>query len=57
VTSLTKTFDLFLRARSGEAAMAVAYHPGSMRTGLREGVWGREGMVEPVVAVERIVRL
>jgi NAD(P)-dependent dehydrogenase (short-subunit alcohol dehydrogenase family) len=60
VTSLTKTFDLFLRMRSGGAAMAVAYHPGTVRTALSREFWERGGErkgSEPEEAVERMMRV
>ncbi|CAN8100167.1 unnamed protein product [Discula destructiva] len=40
VNSLTKSFDLQLRARSGDRAMAIAYHPGTVRTDLSREFWG-----------------
>ncbi|KAI0877891.1 short-chain dehydrogenase/reductase-like protein [Hypoxylon argillaceum] len=40
VNSLTKGFDLHLAARSGANAVAVAYHPGTVRTGLSRAYWG-----------------
>ncbi|KAI0487494.1 short-chain dehydrogenase/reductase-like protein [Xylaria cf. heliscus] len=41
VNSLTKSFDVHLRARCGAKAMAVAYHPGTVKTGLSKEFWGR----------------
>ncbi|KAF6835888.1 oxidoreductase [Colletotrichum plurivorum] len=58
VNSLAKSLDLWLAARSGERAMAVAYHPGTVRTGLSEAFWDTvpEGkLFEPDYAVERMV--
>lgn len=40
VNSLTRSFDLALRTRSGDKAMAVAYHPGTVRTDLSRAFWG-----------------
>ncbi|OLN96535.1 hypothetical protein CCHL11_00637 [Colletotrichum chlorophyti] len=39
VTSLAKSLDLWLRPRSGERALAVAYHPGTVKTLFSEGFW------------------
>ncbi|KAF4811913.1 NADPH-dependent aldehyde reductase-like protein [Colletotrichum siamense] len=57
VTSLAKSLDLWLGARSGEKAMAVAYHPGTVKTGLSKAFWDGvpEGkLFEPEYAVERM---
>lgn len=40
VISLTKTFDLHLQTRSGERAMAIALHPGTVKTGFSKEFWG-----------------
>lgn len=55
VNSVVKTFDLWLKNRCGEKAMAFAYHPGTMRTGLSEEFWGgvKEGkLFSPEQATE-----
>lgn len=39
VNSLTKSFDHQLRSRSGDKAMAVSYHPGTMKTDLSRDYW------------------
>ncbi|KAK1731600.1 hypothetical protein CaCOL14_003562 [Colletotrichum acutatum] len=60
VTSLAKSLDLWLSARSGERAMAVAYHPGTVKTGLSQGFWDTvpEGkLFEPEYAVERMCKV
>ncbi|KXH66645.1 oxidoreductase [Colletotrichum salicis] len=60
VTSLAKSLDLWLAARSGERAMAVAYHPGTVKTGLSKGFWDTvpEGkLFEPEYAVERMCKV
>ncbi|CAG9995859.1 unnamed protein product [Clonostachys byssicola] len=57
VMSLTKTFDNFLQARSGERAVAVAYHPGTVRTDFSREYWGgvEEGkLFSPEYAAERM---
>ena len=41
MNQLTKTFDNLLEACStGENAMSVALHPGTVKTGLSEKFWG-----------------
>lgn len=39
VISLSKSLDRYLEARSGNKAVAVGYHPGTVKTGLSEGFW------------------
>lgn len=58
VISLTKSIDLQLRARSGPAALAVAYHPGTVRTDLSKEFWAGvpEGkLFSPEYAAERLL--
>lgn len=58
VTSISKTLDNYLLARSGDKAAAVAYHPGTVKTGLSEGFWDsvEEGkLFSPEYAAERLV--
>ncbi|KYK59793.1 hypothetical protein DCS_00927 [Drechmeria coniospora] len=60
VISLAKSLDHFLAARSGDKALAVAYHPGTVRTDLSRPFWSStaEGkLFEPVDAVDRLVRV
>ncbi|KAI0904318.1 short-chain dehydrogenase/reductase-like protein [Ustulina deusta] len=40
VNSITKSFDLHLRTRSAHNAAAIAYHPGTVKTGLSREFWG-----------------
>jgi NAD(P)-dependent dehydrogenase (short-subunit alcohol dehydrogenase family) len=40
VNQVVKTFDNHLRTASAENAMAVALHPGTVRTGLSKEFWG-----------------
>jgi NAD(P)-dependent dehydrogenase (short-subunit alcohol dehydrogenase family) len=57
VNSLTKSFDLFLKTRSAERAMAIAYHPGTVKTGLSQEFWGsvKEGkLFDPELAVKNM---
>ena len=39
VNSLTKSFDHQLVTRSGDKAVAVSYHPGTMKTDLSRNYW------------------
>ncbi|KAI1466598.1 NAD(P)-binding protein [Daldinia caldariorum] len=60
VNSLTRTFDHHLRARSGDAAAAIAYHPGTVRTGLSREFWDRVPagqLFDPQHAVERMLEV
>ncbi|KAI0138011.1 NAD(P)-binding protein [Hypoxylon sp. NC0597] len=60
VNSLTKTFDLHLKARSARNAMAMAYHPGTVRTGLSREYWGRvreDKLFSPEYAAKRIMEV
>lgn len=58
VNSVTKGEDIWLEARSGEKAMAMSYHPGTVRTGLSESFWDsvKQGQLfSPEFAVEKMV--
>lgn len=58
LNSLTRTFDLQLLARAGDRAMALAYHPGTVRTDLSRDFWATvpDGkLFTPEYAVERMV--
>ncbi|VUC33202.1 unnamed protein product [Clonostachys rosea] len=57
VIGLTKTFDNFLQARSGDKAVAVAYHPGTVRTDFSREYWDgvEDGkLFSPEYAAERM---
>lgn len=58
VTSITKSLDLYLKGKCGEKAMAMAYHPGTVKTGLSKEFWGsvkKEKLFSPEYAVEKMV--
>jgi NAD(P)-dependent dehydrogenase (short-subunit alcohol dehydrogenase family) len=58
VNSLTKTFDLWLRNVAREKAMAVALHPGTVKTGLSKDFWAgvkKEKLFTPEFAAEKLV--
>jgi NAD(P)-dependent dehydrogenase (short-subunit alcohol dehydrogenase family) len=60
VNSLTKSFDLQLAVRSGDKAMAMAYHPGTVRTDLSRDFWEsvpKEQLFEPGFAAEKMVEV
>ncbi|KAI1654681.1 NAD(P)-binding protein [Daldinia decipiens] len=60
VNSLTKTFDNHLRVRCADAAGAIAYHPGTVRTDLSREYWDRvlaEQLFTPEYAVERMLEV
>ncbi|KAI9675837.1 MAG: hypothetical protein M1829_003263 [Trizodia sp. TS-e1964] len=56
VNAATKAFDIYLRNSAGENAMAVALHPGTVKTELSREFWGSAGkMLEPEEAAARLV--
>ncbi|EEY15650.1 oxidoreductase [Verticillium alfalfae VaMs.102] len=58
VSSLVKSFDNYLKTRSGDNAVAVAFHPGTVKTDLSRDFWDGvpEGrLLEPDYAAERLV--
>ncbi|KAI1734836.1 short-chain dehydrogenase/reductase-like protein [Xylaria scruposa] len=60
VNSITKSFDLHLRARSAEKAMAIAYHPGTVKTEFSREFWGNvaEGkLFSPEFAVQKMLEV
>lgn len=60
VYSITKTLDLYLKTRSGDNAVAIAYHPGTVKTGLSKEFWGnvKEGKLFSVEdAVDKMLKV
>lgn len=58
VSSISKSFDNFLLAGSGDNAISVAYHPGTVKTGLSKGFWdsvAKDKLFSPEYAAERMV--
>lgn len=60
VSSIGKSFDNYLKARTGDKAIAVSYHPGTVKTDLSKGFWesqekGKGGLFEVDEAVEKMV--
>lgn len=57
VFQLAKTFDLHLRAKSGERAIAVALHPGTVHTDFTNEYWGTREMLEPADAADKLLEI
>ncbi|KAI1352633.1 short-chain dehydrogenase/reductase-like protein [Xylaria sp. FL0043] len=60
VNSITKSFDLHLQTRSADNAVAVAYHPGTVKTGLSKEFWGsvvEEKLFSPAFAVRKMLEV
>jgi NAD(P)-dependent dehydrogenase (short-subunit alcohol dehydrogenase family) len=57
VFQLAKTFDLYLRTKSAQRAMAVALHPGTVRTDFTKEFWSGREMLDPVDSAERLLRV
>lgn len=60
VHSLTKTLDNQIWGRSGQKAMAVGYHPGTVKTELSKEFWRnvpRGQLQEPSVAVDSMAKV
>ncbi|KFY04311.1 hypothetical protein V491_09392 [Pseudogymnoascus sp. VKM F-3775] len=58
VTSLAKSFDLYLQGVSGENAISIAQHPGSVKTELSKDYWDRveeDKLFSPELAAEKLV--
>ncbi len=57
MNQLAKSLDIYLKNRVGEKAMAVALHPGTVKTGLSEAFWAstpEEKLFSPEFAAERL---
>ncbi|KAJ5383158.1 hypothetical protein N7517_001069 [Penicillium concentricum] len=57
VFQLAKTFDLHLRAKSGQRAISVALHPGTVHTDFTKDYWGSREMLEPTQAAEKLLEV
>ncbi|KAM5346870.1 hypothetical protein ACJ41O_009875 [Fusarium nematophilum] len=58
VISLAKSYDNFLRGRSGDKAISIAYHPGTVKTDLSRDFWesvDEKKLFSPEYAAERLV--
>ena len=56
VFQLAKTFDLYLRTRSRERALAVAMHPGTVQTDFTKDFWSGREMLQPLDSADRLLR-
>ncbi|KAL7273680.1 hypothetical protein RUND412_003452 [Rhizina undulata] len=60
LNSITKTFDLHLQRVSGDKAMCVALHPGTMKTNLSREFWNStkpEKLFSPASAAQRMLEV
>lgn len=58
VSSISKSLDNYLKARSGDNAVAIGYHPGTVKTDLSKGFWesvGEDKLFSPEHAAESMV--
>jgi NAD(P)-dependent dehydrogenase (short-subunit alcohol dehydrogenase family) len=55
VYQIVKTFDLYLRSRCAERALAVALHPGTVKTDFTKEFWKGRKMLEPEDSAERLL--
>lgn len=56
VYQLAKTFDLYLRGRCAENALAVALHPGTVKTDFTKEFWKGRDMLEPLDSADRLLQ-
>ncbi|KAL4959312.1 uncharacterized protein BDV14DRAFT_206931 [Aspergillus stella-maris] len=57
VYQLAKTFDLYLRTRSKERAMAIAMHPGTVKTDFTREYWSGREMLSAEESAERLLNV
>ncbi|KAJ5660081.1 hypothetical protein N7507_006532 [Penicillium longicatenatum] len=57
VYQIAKTFDLYLRGRCGNKALAVALHPGTVRTEFTKDFWDGREMLEPLDSADRLLKV
>ncbi|KAF2149504.1 NAD(P)-binding protein [Myriangium duriaei CBS 260.36] len=60
VNQITKTFDNHLRTSAGDNAMAIALHPGTVKTGLSKEFWGNvkeEKLFSPEFATDKLLEV
>ncbi|KAJ5432594.1 uncharacterized protein N7458_011750 [Penicillium daleae] len=55
VYQVAKTFDLYLRGRCAERAIAVALHPGTVKTDFTKDYWKGRDLLEPLDAADRLL--
>ena len=60
VNSIAKSVDIYLRQRCGENAMAMALHPGTVKTNLSASFWAttpKEKLFTPEFAAEKLIQV
>ncbi|KAF2671208.1 short-chain dehydrogenase/reductase-like protein [Microthyrium microscopicum] len=60
INQITKSFDLHVKTKSGDNAMAIAMHPGTVKTGLSKEFWDsvpKDRLLEPEDSAERLIGL
>lgn len=57
VYQIAKTFDLYLRSRCAERAIAVALHPGMVKTDLAKDFWKGRDVLEPLDAADNLLKV
>ncbi|KAF7712819.1 Uncharacterized protein PECH_002604 [Penicillium ucsense] len=57
VFQTAKTFDLYLRGRCAERAIAVALHPGTVKTDFTKEFWKGREMLEPLDSADRLLKV
>ncbi|QIX00327.1 hypothetical protein AMS68_005844 [Peltaster fructicola] len=60
LNQVTKTFDNYLKTSAGEQAIAVALHPGTVKTGLSKEFWSNvkeEKLFTPEFASEKLLQV
>lgn len=60
LNQVTKTFDNHLRSSAGDKAMAIALHPGTVKTGLSRDFWANvkeEKLFSPEFAAEKLMEV
>ncbi|RAK76029.1 short-chain dehydrogenase/reductase [Aspergillus fijiensis CBS 313.89] len=56
VFQIAKTFDLNLRTRSNDRALAVAMHPGTVQTDFTKEYWDGRNMLQPLDSANRLLQ-
>ncbi|KAI1069803.1 hypothetical protein NW752_002179 [Fusarium irregulare] len=57
VISIGKSYDIFLRGRSGDKAISISYHPGTVKTDLSKDFWSstkEDKLFSPEFAADRL---
>ncbi|PYH78882.1 short-chain dehydrogenase/reductase [Aspergillus uvarum CBS 121591] len=56
VFQIAKTFDLYLRTRSNDRALAIAMHPGTVQTDFTKEYWDGRNMLQPLDSANRLLQ-